>query len=147
MAVAEKHALRDGVAIAAAGTLLGSLLLEPVRTFLGAALHAVTRVAIAVWHGLTASVPIPVWVLLLAAGALVALVARRRGGERRPVGVEAGIGDALDEAAEPTKPPEMTDLEDRIIRILARADGSPLRIGELATMTGATQLRVGQAIE
>jgi len=149
VSVAEKHTVRDGIIAGTIAAVLGSLLLDPVGTFLGAVWHVITRGAIAVWHGVTASVPIPVWVLLLVAGAIVALIARRRrGGERRPVVVEPGIGDALVEAAATAvAPPMLTELEDKIIRIMARADGSPLRLGQLATLTGATQLRVEQAIE
>jgi hypothetical protein len=60
--------------IATAGTLLASLLLEPVRAFLGSVWRVASAAPGTVWDVLTASVP--VWVLLLTA-VVVALIAKR----------------------------------------------------------------------
>ena len=172
--MSEKHTVRDGIIAGTVAAVLGSLLLEPVREGLVAGWHVVAGVAGAVWHGLTASVPIPVWVLLLVAVAIVAFVARRvrrmaapakptikaydtTTGTYGPPPVEEPAASALrihSTTVEPGTPAlagrdtaALTDLEDKIIRIMGREDGSPLRIGELAEMTGATRLRVEQAIE
>src|SRR2546428_11555795 len=72
--VGDTHPVRNGVIVATAGTLLASLLLEPVRAFLGSVWRLVTAAPGAIWGVLTASVP--VWVLLATAMA-VALIARR----------------------------------------------------------------------
>jgi len=45
------------------------------------------------------------------------------------------------------KPPELSELEDAIIRRFAEADGAPLRARDLSEATRQSLLRVEQAIE
>ena len=144
--MAEKHTVRDGIIAGTIAALLGSLLLDPVRAFVVAAWHLITRVPGTIWHGLTASVPVPVWVLLLVAGA-IAVVTRWLASSVEVVATLDPEPAPAPVALEPAVSPELTNLEDKIIRIMAQEDGSPLRISELATKTGATLLRVEQAVE
>src|SRR6266571_6294735 len=74
--VGETHPVRNGIIVASAGTLLASLLLEPVRAFLDSVWRLVTASPGAVWGVLTASVP--VWVLLVTVAVTAILVARLR---------------------------------------------------------------------
>lgn len=73
----DRRALRDGLIIAIAGSLLPSLLLEPVRAFIGAVWWLLTVAAVAVWGGL--ATPVPLWAPMSGA-AIVALAMRLRRG-------------------------------------------------------------------
>jgi hypothetical protein len=162
--VAETHTLRDGIIIATVGTLLGSLFLEPVRSFLGGIWRFMIVVAgvmwrrltgsvpvwvalgaAAAWGGLTGSVPIPVWVVL-AVAAIIALLGRLVSSVQLVATIHREPAPAP-VAPKPAAPPALNGLEDAVIRQLAHEDGSPLQITELATRTEVTMLRVEQAIE
>lgn len=141
--MAEKHVVRTGIIIATAGGLLASLLLEPVRAFLGGAWRLATAIPGVIWDVLMASVP--VWVLL-GVVLVVALVVRRTG-HRAPL-VEAAprVRDPLVKVDDPAVLPRLTGLEDAIIRRLAQADGEWLAIDELGGAR-TKRLRLEQALE
>jgi len=142
---ASDNAVRDGIIIATAGGLLASLLLDPVRSFIGSVWRLVTASPGAVWSVLTASVP--VWAVL-AVAAVVALVFRRVG-RRRPV------KEVYDSATRTVSPPRieapapavLSQLEDVIVRRLANEDGAWLGKGDLSDAARTTALRAEQALD
>jgi hypothetical protein len=146
--VAENNTLRTTIVGGTVAALLASLLLEPVRAFIASVWRLVTAVPGAVWHLVTASVP--VWVLVVG-GVVVALIARRVGRRAPP------IPEVYDVAPRMYRPPRveqrqpaprlrLTELEDGILRRLARADGGLLLIDELGSAK-TKQLRLEQALE
>ena len=78
-----------GIVVAAAGTVIGGLLIPPVGAFFGALWRLVGTLASAMWSILTVAVPL--WVVLLAIGG-IALQALRRRNEDRPAAPAAGSG-------------------------------------------------------
>lgn len=149
--MSDSHALRTTVVGGTIAALLASLLLEPVRAFLGSVWRLVTAAPSALWGLLTTSVPL--WALVAVAG-VVALVARqvRRRGLRPPPVIEVydpatgTVGPPRVEDPELPPLPRLNELEDRVLRRLARADGEWLAIEELGTAK-TKQLRIEQALE
>jgi len=119
-------------------TVLGGLLLAPVRDFLAGAWRLATAAPGAIWSGFTATVPL--WALL-AVVAVVALAARWVGRRAPPAAPRIEVYDTATrtygpppvEDPGPAAPPRLTELEDGILRRLARADGEWLAIDELGT--------------
>jgi len=143
--VSAKHTVRNGIIVATAGTVLGALLLGPVRDFLRGAWRLVTVIAGAAWDGLTATVP--VWTLL-AVAVVVAFVVRRTG--RWSVSPDLPLPllePPTAEADEPDAPPVLSELEEAIVRLLAKADGVSLGMGYLSNALRTTVLRVEQALD
>jgi hypothetical protein len=138
----EKHTLRTVFIITTAATLFGSLLVPPVQDFLGAAWRVMKVIGGAILHVFTA--PVPVWVLLVVV-AVVALLVARRVGRRAPPVMEVYDG-ATGMGPPPAALPRLNELEDGVLRRLARADGELLAIDELGTAK-TKQLRLEQALE
>ena len=141
--MSEKHGLRNTIVGGTVAALLASLLLEPVRAFLGGVWRLIAAAPGAIWDVLTTSVP--VWALLVVA-AVVALIARRTGRRAGPIRPPPVIPWPHPQP-DPRSPPELNALEDGIIRLLARADGQTFTLADLSERLRTPQLRVGQALE
>src|SRR5207244_10884854 len=87
------------------------------------------------------TVPLPLWLPLLVAGAICLLIARRR----RPV--QSGIGDGGGDLAAPTTPLELGRIENAALRLLAQADGSWVHFDDIAQAAQERRLRVQPAVE
>src|SRR6266571_1942657 len=122
--------------ITTAGTVLAALLVPPVQTFMAMAGRRLIGLARAIGRLLRTSVPL--WVLLVIVGIA---------GRRRAVSPTAPLAVPLEElmaAAEPERvaaePFALDELEDAIIKLLARRDGVPGRLQEFSDATGAARL-------
>jgi len=149
-----------------AATVLADLLIPPVRRFLRAAGRFALRVLGA---GFAVSVPawvlvvtaavaafvaratsVPLFILVIAAVLVVAVVwiGRRVAPATKVYDVTTRTyGPPRARVEAPAVRPVLSELEDAIVRRLARADGAWLHKGDLSSATRTTALRVGQALD
>jgi hypothetical protein len=153
----------------AAATVVGGLVINPLRQFLVAAwrigivgarsvAHVVWRRlagsvptwlvlgAVAAWGGITRSLPTRLWGVL-AAVAVIALVSWLTSLEVVATAEREPAARPDPAVAKPVAPPVLDGLEDAIIKALARADGAPGSVQAFSDTTGASRLRCQRALE
>ncbi len=126
----EQHPIRNGVI----ATVVGGVILAA----LGLLWPPARRVLQALWHFLTATVPVPVWlvgILLLVAGVVSAGLIRSR------------LGLAHHTPLKPTAASATSELETQVLKRLVKADGAPVPHRMLLRATGASQLRLQAALD
>lgn len=129
-------------------TVIGGLILAGL-TWLGGLLPAVWNGIVSglswVWSIVSYQASLPVGLLFMAATALFLVgyfLSRKRSASPKP-----GAASANPHTAEKTEVAEFSQLERGVVRVLANADGSWLRIQDIADQLRTSNLIIEQAIE
>ncbi len=127
--LSEKHPIRNGII----ATVIGDVILAA----LGQLWPPANRLLGSVWGVLAARLAVPVWVLVVVAVVVLAVVRLRWR-------AAAGPAEASTVADDQT---EVSDLERQILGRLVKADGTPVSSETLTRSLRATNLRVQTAVD
>jgi hypothetical protein len=99
------------------------------------------------WHQLTASIAVPLWLLLAVAGYAVALTVFVRRRSTTPSEPTTEQPSSLREGEPLARPRKLDRLQEQAMRAMAEADGGTPTIEELADDLDVNQLRLEQVLE
>src|SRR6266702_2126557 len=144
--MADAHPVRTGIIATTVGGLLVALILWALG-FVGVVWRGLGSAVSWAWHHLTASTPLPTWLVLAVAGyAIAATALLRRRGTSPPR--QAGEAHSRLREGDPHVAPRKLDrLQVKVMRAIAEADGATPTIEEMADDLDLSQLRLEPALE
>ena len=134
--MAEKHSIRNGVIV----TVVGGLILAAVQAWAPSWLRGALAAGKVAWTCVTWKATVPLWVAGLAL--LITFFVGRataRGAAAEPLASTPPVGDAPID--------QLSDLQPRILVLLAHGDGRAFHPNEFIRLLGSTNLRVSSALD